>query len=157
MGTEIHSNKLRSHCQFAIKDERKLTESIIGKKVMEESEKELMGKILERVPEDDKTERKFEIRWVLSCYVVYSEIKPVKEKPKKVAKKNVKDKKTVSAGKGETEKAETKRAMGDAIKDIVKENKLPKSLEIKENRVTSQNLITTDYMDLEKNVVQAVM
>ncbi|MCK5095069.1 MAG: hypothetical protein KAR18_10105 [Spirochaetes bacterium] len=134
MGTEIHSNKLRSHCQFPIENGRKVAQDIIGISLLESTEKDLRETILSRIPKGDETKREFDVRWVLSCYVVYSEVKEKAE-----------------------EKAETKRAMGDAIKDIVKENKLPKSLEIKENRVTSQNLITTDYMDLEKNVVQAVM
>ena len=58
-----------------------------------------------------------------------------KETLKKIPKKNAKKEKVNTGSKEE----------------------LPKSLEVKEDRVTSQNLITTDYMDLEKNVVQAVM
>ena len=80
MSPEIHSSKLRSHVQFPIKDERKIAIGLIGKDVLEEAETKLMETILDRVPEDDETGRMFDVRWVLSCYVVYSEIKKEKEK-----------------------------------------------------------------------------
>ncbi len=65
-----------------------------------------------------------------------------KEAPKKVLKKNGKKEK-VNTGSEKVEKKE-----------------LPKSLEIleiKENRVTSRNLINTDSMNSEKSFVQTVM
>ena len=134
MSAEIHSNKLRSHCQFSIENGRKVAQDIIGISLLESTEKDLRETILSRIPKGDETKREFDVRWVLSCYVVYSEVKEKAEK-KKVPKKNGKKEKVNMGSKKE----------------------LPKSLGINEDRVTSQNLITTDYMDLEKNVVQAVM
>ena len=80
------------------------------------------------------------MRWVLSCYVVYSEVKE-KAVKKKVPKKN-----------GKKEKVNT-----NSKKEKSEKKELPKSLEIKENRVTSQNLINTDYKNSEKNFVQEVL
>ena len=125
MGTEIHSNKLRSHCQFPIADEkadgRKLAGEFIGDDVVKETEQNLKSIILERIPKGDETKREFDVRWVISCYAVLSEVKEKVEKkvPKKVQKKNGKDKK------------------GNAVE-------LPKSMEVKKDRVTSQNLIKND-------------
>ena len=60
------------------------------------------------------------------------------EKSKKVLKKN-----------GKKEKVN--------LSKNVEKKELPKSLEIKENRVTSQNLINTDSKNSEKNFVQEVL
>ncbi len=175
MSTEIHSNALRSHTQFAIEDEHKVAAELIGKERVDEVETELMDIIIARVPKDDATERKFDIRWVLSCYTVYSEIKPVKEKeaPKKVPKSNGKDKKTeVDVKKATKEivknavlkpeitknakKAETKKQVAENVKEVLLEDAAKKeaSMDIKKNRPTSKNLVGNDFTDSEKNVVQ---
>ncbi len=128
MGTEIHSKKLRSHCQFPIENGRKVAQDIIGISLLESTEKDLRETILSRIPKGDETKREFDVRWVLSCYVVYGEVKEKVEK-KKVPKKN-----------GKKEKVNLSKKVKNGKNEEVE---LPKSLEIKENRTTSQNLIAT--------------
>ncbi len=181
MSADVHSNKLRSHLQHEIEDERKVAIGIIGKELMEKDEAELMEKIVERVPRDDKTKREFDIRWVLSCYCVYSEIKPakVKEPLKKVPKTNGKEKK-VKVGKkievpsdvlmqeydkkgnpvnGAGKKAEAKKTMGKNVSKAVKEDAAKKAalMDIKENRPVSTNLVAADTLNSEENVVAETM
>ncbi len=168
MSTDVHSNKLRSHLQFEIKDGRKVAMELVGKKEIEDAETKLMQTIIERVPEGDETSRKFDIRHVVSIYCVYSEIKPLKEKetPKKVPKTNGKKDKTAEVetkkvvdeivnGKNNKAMAGLKKAALKAIEDS--EAKGTAVMDIKNERPTSTQLINTDSLDSSKNVVQEAL
>ena len=119
MGELIHENRLRSHESFSIEGLEPFIEKVMGEDWMSNVVENLKEIILSRVPEDNEIKREFKSRFVLSCYCVYSVVKE-REKPKKVSKKNGKKEKVNTGSKEE----------------------LPKSLEVKEDRVTSQNLTT---------------
>ncbi len=104
--------------------------------MVEGAEKSLQEIISNRILDDgDTKKRDFQEKWLISLYTT-NFVVIEKEKPKKVLKKNGKK---VNLSKK------------------VEKKELPKSLEIKENRVTSQNLIATDSKNSEKNSVQEVL
>ena len=133
-----HENHYRSHCSMELKDGREAAIELLGVEVVETAEKSLREIISNRISDDgDTNKRSFQEKWLVSLYTTNFVVKE-KEKPKKVLKKN-----------GKKEKVNLSKK--------VEKKELPKSLEIKENRVTSQNLINTDSMTSEKSFVQEVL
>ncbi len=131
-----HENRYRSHCSFELKGGREAAIKLLGVEMVEGAEKSLQEIISNRISDDgDTKKRDFQEKWLVSLYTTNFVVKE-KEKPKKVLKKNGKK---VNLSKK------------------VEKKELPKSLEIKENRVTSQNLIATDSKNSEKNSVQEVL
>ena len=134
-----HENHYRSHCSMELEGGREAAIELLGVEIVETAERNLQEIISNRISDDgDTAKRGFKEKWLVSLYTTNFVVKE-KKIPKKVPKKNGK-KEQVNTGSKKVEKKE-----------------LPKSLEIKENRDTSQNLINTDSMDSEKNSVQTVI